>query len=199
MGPPCVLSSAPRSPPARPLARTRPGPARIRQSALRPGGAGPSHRPAPPDAWIAIPVPALISQETLTAAQARLARHTHMARRNNPAHAYWLRGLVSCGQCQVSCRGRPLPTGYHDDLCRGRTDALRAAQGERGTARFAPALDELGWQALCRILTEPALITHELARAHGGEWRPQALQARRKTLRDALAPLERQQTRLLEV
>jgi site-specific DNA recombinase len=45
----------------------------------------------------------------------------------------------------------------------------------------------------------PALITHALARAHGRAWLPQALQARRKTLRDALTQLERQQTRLLEV
>ena len=97
--------------------------------------------------------------------------------------------------------GRTLPPGYHYYLCRGRTDALRAARGERCTARFAPAraLDALVWQDLCRILTEPALITHALARAHGGEWLPQALQARRKTLRDALTQLERQQARLLEV
>ena len=48
-------------------------------------------------------------------------------------------------------------------------------------------------------MTEPALITHELARAHGGAWLPQALQVRRKTLHDALSQLERQQARLLEV
>jgi site-specific DNA recombinase len=78
---------------------------------------------------------------------------------------------------------------------------LRAARGERCTARCAPApaLDALVWQDLCQILTEPALITHALARAHGGEWLPQALQARRQTLRDALTQLERQQARLLEV
>ena len=52
---------------------------------------------------------------------------------------------------------------------------------------------------LRRILREPALITHALARAHGGAWLPQALQARRKTLRDALTQIERQQARLLEV
>ena len=181
--------------------RTRPGSARIRQSALRPVGAGHSHRPAPPDEWMAIPVPAIISQETFAAAQARLVRHRQMARRNNTAHEYWLRGLVSCGQCQLSCMGRTVPPGYPYDVCRGRTDALRAARGDRCTARFAPArtLDVLVWQDLCRILTEPALITHELARAHGGEWLPQALQARRKTSRDALAQLDRQQARVLEV
>ncbi len=181
--------------------RTRPVPARIRRSALRPVGPGYSHRPAPPEEWIAIPVPAIVSPETFAAAQARLSRNTQMARRHNTTHDYLLRGLVSCGQCQLACTGRTLPPGYHYYLCRGRTDALRAARGERCTARFAPAraLDELVWQDLCRILTEPALITHELARAHGGAWLPQALQARRKTLRDALTQLERQQARLLEV
>src|SRR5882724_1565608 len=181
--------------------RTRPVPARIRQSALRPVGPGHSHRPTPPEEWIAIPVPAIINQETFAAAQARLARNTQMARRNNTAHEYLLRGLVSCGQCQLACTGRTLSPGYHYYLCRGRTDALRAARGERCTARFAPAraLDELVWQDLCRILREPALITHALARAHGGEWLPQALQARRKTLREALTQLERQQARLREV
>jgi len=60
-------------------------------------------------------------------------------------------------------------------------------------------LDELVWQDLCRVLREPALITHELARAQMGEWLPQALQARRQTLRDVLAQLERQQARLLDL
>jgi site-specific DNA recombinase len=55
------------------------------------------------------------------------------------------------------------------------------------------------WQDLCQVLTQPALITHELQRAQGGEWLPQALQARRRTLRDALAQIERQHTRLLDV
>ena len=54
--------------------RTRPVPARIRRSALRPVGPGYSHRPAPPEEWIAIPVPAIISPETFAAAQARLSR-----------------------------------------------------------------------------------------------------------------------------
>jgi site-specific DNA recombinase len=181
--------------------RTRPAPARVRRSALRPVGPGQTRRPAPPEDWIPIPVPAIVSEETFAAAQARLARNTQMARRNNTAHDYLLRGLVSCGQCQLSCMGRTLPTGYHYYICRGRTDALRAAQGQRCPARYAPAqaLEELVWQDLCRILTQPALILHELERAQRGEWLPQAVQARRKTLREALAQLERQHARLLEV
>ena len=181
--------------------RTCPAPARVRQSALRPVGPGQTRRPAPPEDWLPIPVPAIVSEATFAAVQARLARNTHMARRHNTAHEYWLRGLVRWGPWQLSCMGRTLPTGYHDDICRGRTDALRAAQGQRCPARYAPAqaLEALVWQDLCRILTQPALILHELERAQQGEWLPQALQARRRTLQEALAQLERQHARLLEV
>jgi hypothetical protein len=60
-------------------------------------------------------------------------------------------------------------------------------------------LDELVWQDLCHIVAKPDLITLELERAQAGEWLPQALQAKRNTIRQALASLERQQDRLLEV
>jgi site-specific DNA recombinase len=49
------------------------------------------------------------------------------------------------------------------------------------------------------VLTAPALIIQELERARGGAWLPQALQARQRTLREALAQLERQQARLRDV
>ena len=55
------------------------------------------------------------------------------------------------------------------------------------------------WHDLCRVLTEPAFIVHELQRAQRGEWLPQALQARRRTLGKTLAQLDRQQAWLLDV
>jgi len=181
--------------------RTRPAPARQRTSALQPVGPGQSQQPAPVEEWIAVPVPAILREETFEAAQHRLNRNVHMARRNHTTYASLLRGLVSCGQCRLTCSGRTLHPGYHDYGCRGRTDALRLALGERCTARYAPAqvLDALVWQDLCRVLSDPALITSELERAQMGAWLPQALQARRQTLRDVLAQLERQQARLLDV
>ena len=143
----------------------------------------------------------MISEETFEAAQHRLHRNVPLARRNHTTYPYLLRGLVSCGQCRLACGGRPFHPGYHDYFCRGRTDALRRALGERCTARYAPAqvLDALVWQDLCRVLSAPALITHALERAQMGAWLPQALHARRQTLRDVLAQLERQQARLLDV
>ncbi len=180
--------------------RTRPVPARQRKSALLPVGRGESIQPTLPDEWIAVSVPAIIGQEIFDAAQARLEKNQNMARRNNKSHKYLLRGLVSCGQCRLSSTGRSQGK-YHYYKCRGRTDVHRAAKGERCIARYAPSqqLDELVWQNLCRIVADPDLITHELERAQAGEWLPQALQAKRNTVRQALARLERQQERLLEV
>ena len=63
----------------------------------------------------------------------------------------------------------------------------------------AQALAALVWQALCPVLPPPALILHELPRAQGGAWLPQALQTRPRTLREALAQSARQHARLLEV
>jgi site-specific DNA recombinase len=181
--------------------RSRPVPARRRRSALQPVGPGQSQQPTPEQEWIAVPVPALISQETFEAAQHRLDRHVQLARRNNTAYEYLLRGLVSCGQCRLTSNGRTLPPGYQYYVCQGRRDCRHNAQGARCTARYTPAraLDELVWQDVCRVLSAPMLVTHELERAQLGEWLPQALQARRQTLRDVLAQLERQQARLLEL
>jgi site-specific DNA recombinase len=181
--------------------RTHPAPARRRKSALQPVGSGQSAQPAPQDEWIAVPVPAIISEECFEVVQQRLDRNIQTARRNNTTYEYLLRGLVSCGQCRLACTGRTVHPGYHYYCCRGRTDSLRLALGERCTARYAPAqaLDAFVWQDLCRVLTEPALVTHELERAQMGAWLPQALQARRQTLREVLAQLERQQARLLDL
>ncbi len=44
--------------------RTHPAPARQRKSALRPVGPGHSHQPAPAEEWIAVRVPAIVSQDT---------------------------------------------------------------------------------------------------------------------------------------
>jgi len=63
--------------------RTRPAPARRRTSALQPVGSGQSQPPAPAEEWIAVPVPAIISEATFEAAQHRLDRNVPMARRNH--------------------------------------------------------------------------------------------------------------------
>src|SRR6266496_2067447 len=118
--------------------RTRVAPARQRKSALLPVGPGESHAPRPPEDWITVAVPQIVSEETFAQVQAKLDSNQQLAARNT-RHEYLLRALVSCGMCRLSCTVRQIQAGYRYYQCRGRTDALRAAQGQRCTARYAPA------------------------------------------------------------
>src|SRR5207248_2747934 len=52
--------------------RTRVVPARQRRFALRPVGPGESHAPRPPEEWIEVPVPPIVSEETFAQVQAKL-------------------------------------------------------------------------------------------------------------------------------
>ena len=179
--------------------RTQVASARERKSALLPVGPGHGRAPRPPEDWIAVPVPPIISEETFAQAQAKLDANQQGASRNT-RHEYLLRALVSCGACRLSCGVRQTGAGYRYYLCHGRTDPLRVAQGQRCTARYIPAdqLDELVWADLCALLTDPAQAAHALTRARGGAWLPQELHARQATIRQALSQLKRQQQRLLD-
>ncbi len=180
--------------------RTRGVPARGRKSALLPVGTGESVQLRPPEEWIAITVPALVTEESFALVQQKLSKNTQCASRHNTAYDYLLRALVSCGACRLSATGRAVHPGYRYYLCRGRRDSLRAARGERCQARYIPAtqLDEAVWQDLCEVLTNPQQTAQALRRARGGDWLPQELQARQQGVRHALTQLERQQERLLE-
>src|SRR6266545_2112385 len=113
--------------------RTRVAPARTRKSALLPVGPGDSHAPRPPEDWIAVPVPQIVLEETFARVQAKLDSNQQLATRNT-RHEYLLRALISCGACRLSCTVRQTQAGYRYYQCRGRTDALRRAQGKSWTA-----------------------------------------------------------------
>src|SRR2546421_3080896 len=179
--------------------RTQVAPARGRKSAMLPAGPGVSHAPRPEQDWIAVPVPVIVSEETFAQVQAKLDANQQTASRNT-RHEYLLRALTSCGACRLTCGVRQTPAGYRYYQCRGRTDPLRVAQGQRCTARYIPAgqLDELVWADLCALVTDPAQVARALDRAQGGAWLPQELHARQTAIRQALGQLDRQQQRLLD-
>jgi site-specific DNA recombinase len=124
--------------------RTRVTPARRRTSALLPVGPGDSHAPRPPEDWIAVAVPQIVSEETFARVQAKLDTNQQSAMPNT-RHEYLLRALVSCGVCRLSGTVRQTQAGYRYYQCRGRTDALRRAQGQRCTARYAPPSGWTSW------------------------------------------------------
>jgi site-specific DNA recombinase len=176
---------------------------RIRRSATHP--IGQPHQTAvelPLEEWILVAtIPAIVSEAQLELAQARLAQNKSFARRNNKAHPYLLRALVSCGVCQSACTGRTSGEGkYRYYVCSAKGRAIHSRKEKKCPSRFAPAqrLDELVWNDLCDVLMHPESISQALERAHGGHWLPQELQARRENLRRGRVSLEHQLDRLTD-
>lgn len=148
-----------------------------------------------------MPVPAIVSSDVFSAAQQRLATNQQLARRNT-IYPYLLRGLVSCGRCQLSCTGRALhPTAnYQYYVCRGKLPTVTSNRERHCSSRFIPAhqLDALVWDDLCQVVAHPEVVAHELQRAQAGDWVPQELRRRQASLRSVRLGLGRQQARLLE-
>lgn len=185
------------------LGRYQSTPARHRQSPLVPIGRGFGGHPlADSSEWVAVAqIPAIVSQEHFDQVQARLAHNQQFARRNNTAHPYLLRALVSCGTCHLACTGRSdARHGYAYYTCRGKSHPIISCRDEKCSSRFIPAaqLDELVWQDVCEVFTHPAMIAAALQRAQAGQWLPQELQARRENLRKARVNLEHQLERLTD-
>lgn len=180
--------------------RIRVVPSKRRRSALEPVGKGESTAERPTEDWIPISVPSVVAQEVFDRVQTKLSLNQQRAPRNNKTHQYLVRSLVSCGKCRLSAHGRTLHGKYHYYVCKGHTDALGRAPGERCKSRYVPAsqLDDLVWQDLCLVLTQPQVVAHELERAHGGHWAPQELRVRTQTLGRTIELLELQKKRLLE-
>jgi site-specific DNA recombinase len=182
--------------------RLRTTPARRRKSALEPVGRGMSTRAHPPQEWITVPVPALVSAEQFDLVKARLAANQRAARRST-THPYLLRGLVSCGVCRLSCSGvtrTATDTRYRYYRCRGKMAQVSSGRASCCPARFIPAsqLDELVWADLCAVLRQPWLVAQALERAHSGAWVPGELRRRQATLRSVRSSVARQRQRLLE-
>jgi site-specific DNA recombinase len=156
---------------------------------------------APREEWILVAeIPPLVSQEQFDRVQARLISNRRFAQRNNKAHPYLLRGLVSCGVCGLACLARATVTRHRYYSCTGKLPALFSHREQKCPSRLSPAerLDELVWTDLCELLTNPKPVSQALARAHGGQWLPQELQARQDGLRRGRASLGQQIERLTE-
>jgi site-specific DNA recombinase len=184
------------------IGRTRSRPARTRRSATHPLGKPARGQDATsPEQWVlAGTVPALITEEAFERVQAKLSLNQKQATRNNKAHQYLLRALVSCGACQSACISRTTNGGQSYYACRCLSQPIQCLQDQRCRSRYIPAvqLDAIVWNDVCELIMEPECIVHALQRVHEGCWIPQELQARREALRKAMAALDQQMDRLTE-
>jgi site-specific DNA recombinase len=172
-------------------------PARGRKSPLRPVGSGLTCKRRPQEEWISVSVAPIVTQEVFGLVAEKLSRNHKHSPRNNKSHRYLLRSLVGCGVCKQGSNARTTWDGRSYYVCRGHNAVVPE---HKCRTRHVPAaqLEELVWEDLCKVLIHPEHIRNALQRAHGGEWVPQELKGRLKTVGKAIAQIERQKRRLLE-
>jgi len=103
-------------------------PAKPRRRSPRSGGTATCRRLRPREQWIAIPVPALVEQETWDRAQVQIARNATLSFRNNTRHSYLLRCLLTCEACGLAMYGvtRPAANKARAAILRMPRQGLRA-------------------------------------------------------------------------
>jgi site-specific DNA recombinase len=125
---------------------------------------------------IAIPVPALVSEELFAAANEQLQENQKRYRQNGRGAKFLLQGLLVCSYCGYSLCGQPhytkkrprgqgRPTGSY--RCTGRMMSKRAWQEKPLCTALAigtVCLDEAVWQDVCQLLKEPAKLEAEYER-----------------------------------
>jgi site-specific DNA recombinase len=157
--------------------KTRVGPLQPRLRAQRGGSLQPRRAYSTSDVrreeWIAVPVPALVSEELFAAVQGQLEENRRRARQGQRGARYLLQGLVLCQPCGYAFYGKPVSSSaangkvrdYAYYRCIG-TDAYRFG-GERvcqNNQVRTDLLDVTVWQEVCALLEDPQRVEQEYRR-----------------------------------
>ena len=151
--------------------------------------------------WIEIAVPALVSGQTFSMAQERLAENKQLSTRNTREPTL-LQGLLVCEQCGYSL--------YRTSTCttRRRIKYYRCLGSDRYRHLSGPVcscrpirldyLDELVWDQVLHLLRTPELIEGELERRRLEHMNSSAAQIRKQAAERELARAKRQADKLLD-
>jgi site-specific DNA recombinase len=187
--------------------KTEPAPASQRPNRIRRRNGAqarfwPANHKRPPEEWIAIAVPALVSQETFALAQERLKRNKELSARRTKRPSV-LQGLLICAQCgcalcRVSTRAPGIGQRYYYYRCLG-SDACRTGQ-RRCPARpvRVEQLDGLVWEQVWQLLNEPELIQREIERRLQEFRQSSPVEQRKENLAKELARVEHQTDKLID-
>ena len=137
---------------------------KTQEQPLRSVKTGRSYRPEAE--WVWSEAPAIIPEGWFEKAQLQLQRNAALAQRlYQPAsRRYLLRTLVKCGECGLGMSGVCQHTSskqyeYLYYMCRGHHPLTCGRVSPCPSRRVrAERLDEVVWQALCRLLQEPTLL-----------------------------------------
>jgi site-specific DNA recombinase len=161
----------------------------------------------PPEEWIEIPVPAVISEDLFDAAQ-RVARdHSYFSPRRSQPDQWLLRRLVVCGHCSVKsfCQDhwRGARHGLRYYVC-NRRRSLEAGGPDRACPQpstRAEALDSLVWEQVRQALLRPEILVKGQAALGARAGRPddELLNAQLERLDRRLQQAESERRRVVDL
>jgi site-specific DNA recombinase len=120
----------------------------------------------PQDEWMPVQTPPIISHELFAATQEQLVRNRQESRRNRKHPHLLIHGRLRCGDSSHAMSGymRLYSGGRRKAAYKCAEDALvNRETGHRGHAALASWVDALVWDAVIAVLTQPELITNQLA------------------------------------
>jgi site-specific DNA recombinase len=193
--------SVERHPQLRPPRNGSPAPRRIKSSV----------RDKPPEQWIHIPVPAIISDDIFAAARDQLQRNRRLSQRHARGERYLLQGLVGCAHCGYgfygvtvcnAARKAPPVHGarrYSYYRCTG-SDAFRFGGASVCTnpGLRAETLDDYVWESVQQVMQDPQRVLEEWKRRTSTDDTPSEQRLQRDDAAAAVARHERSLKRLLD-
>jgi site-specific DNA recombinase len=151
----------------------------------------------PQEEWIAVPVPALIDQETWDLARQQLHLNRERAPRNNKVHEYLLKGLAVCGYCQLRLGGHTGTARRRRYLCSRKESLHVSLHPCPGRTVLADTLEEVVWQRVSALLRDPhLLVEHYQFRQVQDSTTPEQHEQHR--LHRKLTTLQREEQRLID-
>jgi site-specific DNA recombinase len=118
----------------------------------------------PPEEWISIPIPPIVSDAIFAAAQAQLARNKVVSARNRRREYLLVGRRLRCGRCGRTMVGF-CSKGTRRYRCSSVVNVADPEQRCRGSVK-ADLVEGEVWAAVERVLAQPELIAVEVARQH---------------------------------
>jgi site-specific DNA recombinase len=112
-------------------------------------------------------VPPIIDPATFEAARAQLQRNKSQSKRNRKHEYLFVGGRLRCGQCGRAMAGVTNGAGYRDYRCNRLSCQNIMAPHSRRSVQ-ATAIEPVVWDAVERVLNNPALIAAELEKRREG-------------------------------
>jgi site-specific DNA recombinase len=160
-----------------------------------------ANRQRPPEQWIEIAVPALVSEPVYLRAQERLAENQRLSKKNT-RELTLLQGVLVCGRCgyslyRTSTRTTKRQAKYYRCLGSDRWRHLMETPCECRPIRVED-LDDAVWNQVENLLEDPALIRAELDRRREESLRTSPVEQRRQRLEQELHRYAQQIDKLLD-